>query len=101
MSSWQLIGLAIASRFDKGYAWAKKPVKINMAVEPTTRPIFTGAEYFLEQLEQKRLMEQATENLYKAITKGDFSKANEILGDILQHKTVDRIQNILTPQEAK
>jgi|TARA_A100001011_G_scaffold335463_1_gene364415 hypothetical protein len=46
-------------------------------------------------------MEQATENLYKAITKGDFSKANEILGDILQHKTVDRIQNILTPQEAK
>ena len=63
MSSWQLIGLAIASRFDKGYAWAKKPIKINMAVEPTTRPIFTGAEYFLEQLEQKRLMEQARENL--------------------------------------
>ena len=29
MSSWQLIGLAIASRFDRGYAWAKKPVKIS------------------------------------------------------------------------
>ena len=63
MSSRQLIGLAIASRFDRGYAWAKKPVKINMAVEPTPRPIFTGAEYFLQQLEEKRLMEQARENL--------------------------------------
>lgn len=63
MSSWQLIGLAIASRFDRGYAWAKKPVKINMGVQPTRRPIFTGSEYFLQKLEDKRLMEEARQNL--------------------------------------
>lgn len=46
-------------------------------------------------------MAEATENLYKAITKGDFSTANTILASILRDKTVDRISSILTTQEAK
>ena len=71
MSSWQLIGLAIASRFDRGYAWAKKPVKIsNLETEKYDssyylgdRPQLSGADYFMQRLEEKRLMEQARQNL--------------------------------------
>jgi|TARA_R100000773_G_C4137768_1_gene65655 hypothetical protein len=46
-------------------------------------------------------MEEATRDLYKAITSDDFASANEILTTILNDKAIDRINTILQPQEAK
>ena len=61
--SWQMIGLFVASYFDRTYSWAGTRPKYSEEFYLGDRPQFTGADYFIEQLEQKQLIQQAQQNL--------------------------------------